>query len=80
MIVCLEQGANDLVQLIPLPPIVSVSVKSRMVYPCGVSLSGLSWKKAVKRVLLLCGLHGLSVVAELFVYCFFWCILLQTVV
>jgi len=34
-------------------PIISASEKSRTVYPSGTGLPGLSWKKAVKRLLLL---------------------------
>ena len=47
MVICLEQGASDLhmVQLMPLPPVVSASEKCRMVYPCDTVLPRLSWKK-----------------------------------
>ena len=53
MVNCLEWGANDLhmVLLMPLPPVISALVKSRMVYPSFTGLPRLSWKKAVKRVL-----------------------------
>ena len=52
MIISLELGANDLhmVQLMPLPPHHLCFRKSRMVYPSGTDLAGLSWKKAVKRL------------------------------
>jgi len=43
MVICLEQGANDLhmVQLMPLPPNLA-PVKSRMVYLSGAGLPGLT--------------------------------------
>jgi len=50
VVICLKRGANDLhmVQLLPLPPCHLCFRKSRMVYPSGTGLPGLSWKKAVK--------------------------------
>ena len=53
MVICLQQGANDLhmVQLMPLlPPPSLAPVKSRMVYLSGAGLPRLSWKKAVKQM------------------------------
>jgi len=54
MVICLQQGANDLhmVQLMPLPPhqIIIAAVKSKMVYLSGAGLPRLSWKKAFKRM------------------------------
>ena len=40
MVICLEQSANDLhmVRLMPLPSLISASVKCRMVYPSGTGL------------------------------------------
>jgi len=48
VVICLEQGANDLhmVQLMPLPP--RDLSKSNVVYVSGAGLPTLSWKKAVK--------------------------------
>jgi len=50
MVISLECGANDLqmVQLMPLPPIISCFSKIRMVYLSGAGLPRLSWKNAVK--------------------------------
>ena len=52
MVICLEQGANDLhiIQLMPLPPESLAPAKSRMVYRylSGAGLPRLSWKKAIK--------------------------------
>jgi len=48
VVICLEQGANDLhmFQLMPLPPNISLAlVKSRMVYLSCAGISRLSWKK-----------------------------------
>ena len=52
MVICLERGVNDLhmVQLMPLP---LPSLLQKIQNPSGTGLPRLSWKKAVKRVLLL---------------------------
>ena len=56
MVVCLECGANDLhlVQLMPLGPFISCSVKSRMVYLSGAGLPGLSFRKGHKTCVCVC--------------------------
>jgi len=53
MVICREQGANDLFTHVPADataiPSSLAPVKSRMVYLSGAGLPRLSWKKAVKR-------------------------------
>ena len=50
MVFCWDPGADDashmgLQLMMPVPPIICASVKSRMVYPYGTGLPRLSWKK-----------------------------------
>ena len=53
MVICREQGANDLFTYGPADATATPSslapVKSRMVYLSGAGLPRLSWKKAVKQ-------------------------------
>jgi len=52
MVICLEQGANDLhmVLLMPLPPIIScfIKIQIRLTFLADTGLPRFSWKEAIK--------------------------------